>query len=95
MNPITRELYLSVWNDYKPVDHVMVSMHYIETHFQREMIVPALLLLIKKGITGKNFVEWFNTTCRGSNLEMHREIKRMLKKDLYLKPLFAAEDLRA
>ena len=95
MHPLKREMFLAIWNNHKPVDDVTIPLFYLDSHLPNNMIMPALVLLLKKGITGSNFVEWFNTKCKSSNLEMHREIKRMLKKDLELKPLFASEDLRA
>jgi hypothetical protein len=88
-----RKLYLSVWAGVTPVHAITVPMHYLDCMFPREKLEEALKYLLKNGITGPLFIEWYYSTCHASNLEMHRELMRAVEKERHLRKL-SVKDLR-
>lgn len=94
MSQKLRSLYLAVWNGVNPVHTITSPLHYLECMFPREKLEPALRYLIRSGITGNQFTDWYFTKCKGSNLEMHRELVRAVDRDRYMRRLTAQKDLR-
>lgn len=90
-----RNLYLKIWNGVHPVHSVTAPLHYLECMFPREKIIVALKYLVNTGITGNNFIDWYLTKCKGSNLEMHRELLRAVERDRHTRSLLAGKDLRS
>lgn len=87
MHQNLRTLYLKIVGNAKNLHDVTLKLHYLDTMFPRSKLKPALETLIKTGCTGENFIEWFNTTCKRSNLEMHRELIKMVERDRELRRL--------
>lgn len=86
-----RDRYLKIWAGVTPVHAITLPLHYIDSHFPREKIILALDHLLKKGIVGTNFVEWFNTKCQSSHLEMHRELLKFVEREKRTRRLFAGD----
>lgn len=89
-----RSLYLHVLNDAEPIHQITGPLHYLDCMFPREKLEEALKILVRKGITGRNFIEWFHTKCGASGLEMHRQLIKEVERARYARKLFASQDLR-
>ena len=89
-----RELIYRVWGGASDMHAILTKMHYLDSMFPRDKLEPALRYLVRQGITGDRFVDWYGTKCFGSDLEMHRELMRVVETDLMLRPL-TFRDLRA
>ena len=94
LTPKRRKLMLSVLDGYQPFHAVTAQLHYLDNHFPSEKLDAALYWLLKNGIKGKRFVEWFKGDCAGSQLEMHRHLLARLEKTRGLAPVFAGKDFR-
>lgn len=82
-----------IWAGATPITLISIPLEYLIFHFPAEKIEHALSYLIRKGITGKNFIEWYFTTCKSSNLEMQRELLRCVERECEQRKL-TAKDLR-
>jgi hypothetical protein len=89
-----RDLYLLIWAGVSPVHDVTSHLHYLDSMFPREKLEEALKYLVGRGITGKNFIEWFNIKCAGSHLGMHRELMRAVERERYQRRLTVQKDLQ-
>jgi len=82
-----RELYFKIIGNSQQLHDVAIHLHFLDNMCPREKLEPALKYLVRKGITGNNFIEWYRTKCKGSDLEMLRELTRAVERDLRLRHL--------
>lgn len=69
-------------------------LYWINEMFPDDKVEDALRWLIRKGITGNNFEEWFVLTCDKSTLELQRHLLRGVERERHLRRLFP-KDLKA
>ena len=87
MSPKLRSLYLNIWAGLAPPHGVTSRLHYLDTFFPRHKLESALKWLVRNKITGQRFVDWIETDCFGSQLEMHRKLLQIVEKERYMRVL--------
>lgn len=72
-----RRLMLKIWNEETGETECLTltsALHYLDCHFPKEKIAPALDWLIANKIVGKKFLEYLAYECSNSYLELHARL---------------------
>lgn len=94
MNPRHRELFLKIWAGYQPYHAVTQRLYYLDSHFPPNKIGFALTRLLRHGLKGRAFVDWFAEACGGSDLEMMRVLMSWAENEKKTRALYLAGDLK-
>lgn len=89
-----RELFLKIWQGYEPFHDVTARLFYLDVHFPEAMLDAALEWLVRNRLTGRQFVQFVQGDCAGSNLELHRRLLAKVEHEKSLRRIYAGKDFR-
>ena len=81
-----------VWSGAEPAHLITYYLEYLCLHLPDNRLEPALEWLLKRGIQGKLFADFAETTCQASGLELIRHITKGIEHDRHLR-VIRAEDI--
>lgn len=76
-----RQAMIAVWDGFQPADGLLHLLHYLDLHFPRSALLPALYYLTRNGLTGAKFMEWYRDKCGGTRPGLHSELLVAIKFD--------------
>lgn len=90
--PHRRELMLKIWAAYLPMHAVLQPLCFLDMHMHPEAFDLSMKWLIRNGLTGAKFVEFYQTI-GGSDLELQRRLLMQLESTKEYKRLYAGKDV--
>ncbi len=80
MFDFAKEKIFKVWGGACDMHSVLKPVHYLMTHMKSKPFFHSLDWLIANNLTGQNFVDFYQETCKGSNLELQRYLTSKIEK---------------
>lgn len=89
----TRNLMMKIIDNHHDVHPVAMRLYFLFDHFPPNKLDKVLTWLVSNRLTGFSFVSWFNSECKGSDLEMHRFLLSVVD-NLSLNRVISGKDFR-
>lgn len=86
-----RELYFKIIDTYQNIHPITLRLYFLNDHFPPQLLDFALHWLIRNRFVGQEFVLWFQSVCKNSDLEMQRYLLAQIQRD-NLAPLVAGKN---
>lgn len=76
-----RQIFFKIIDEFINIHDIALRMYFLNDHFPPQLLDKALNLLIARRLIGAEFLAWFRSVCKSSDLEMHRILFAELQKE--------------
>lgn len=73
-----RELFFRILDNRQDIHPITMRFHFLSEHFPQHKLDHALQWLVANDVIGVKFIKWFKQECRGSDLQMHERLLRIV-----------------